>query len=241
MIFSGFRIFHPPYQIQKLYDMKRSSNFLGLIITLLLGSYLSISGCNKDEFSGETGSVTDIDGNEYRTVKIGNQWWMAENLKTKHYRNGQPIILFPLSGYYEDSTSYYYTKYGVTEPYGNYYNWYAVIDSRNIAPDGWHVSTDEDWSILTDYLGGDSIAAEKLKDKNSWQGDPASNSSGFSALPGGVGAAPGTVSYEGYWWSPGDQAMWCRRELDRDYNIVFRIVGSSTTNVFLSVRCVKDY
>ncbi len=117
------------------------------------------------------GTMTDQDGNIYKTIKIGNQTWMAA-------------------------------------VYGHLYNWYAVCDNRNIAPVGWHVSTDTEWTILIDYLGGDSIAGDKLKEngKGHWinPGAGTSNQSGFTALPGGDRWEFGEYSdigYVGLWWS----------------------------------------
>ncbi|MEA4935104.1 MAG: fibrobacter succinogenes major paralogous domain-containing protein [Paludibacter sp.] len=138
-------------------------------------------------------SVTDIDGNVYSTVTIGTQTWMAENLKTTHYRNGDPIPNVTgdsqWGNLYSGAYCWYDNNIANKDIYGALYNGYAVKDSRNIAPQGWHVPTKEEWITLINYLGGDSVAGGKLKQKGTAYWDSpntgASNSSEFNALPGG--------------------------------------------------------
>ena len=110
----------------------------------------------------EIGTVTDIDGNLYYTVKIGEQWWMLENLRVTHYRNGDAIPNVTDDAEWEGLSTGAYCDYD-NDPanvatYGRLYNWYAVGDSRNIAPAGWHVPSDDEWQTLVDYLGGSSVA-----------------------------------------------------------------------------------
>ncbi len=140
------------------------------------------------------GMMTDIDGNEYKTITIGTQTWMAENLKTTKYRNGDPIANVTentawtalatgaFCWYNNDAASY-------KAIYGALYNWYAAADSRNIAPAGWHVPSDLEWATLFEYLGGESLAFGKLKETGTthWltPNADATNISGFTALPGG--------------------------------------------------------
>jgi uncharacterized protein (TIGR02145 family) len=144
--------------------------------------------------SPTTGTVTDVDGNVYRTVKIGNQWWMAENLRVTHYRNGSAVQMATVGGgprraanpaatqyalgdeipyvpdgaAWSDLTSGAYCIYGDdpgnAEIYGNLYNWYAVADGRGIAPVGWHVPTDAEWQTLVDFAGGQAAAGGALKE-----------------------------------------------------------------------------
>jgi len=139
-----------------------------------------------------TGTMTDIDGNVYETVTIGTQVWMAENLKVTHYRNGNTILhiidwfsWFTLTGAYCE----YDNDVNNVAVYGRLYNWYAVNDSRYIAPVGWHVPSDAEWLTLVDYLGGDTVADGKMKEIGTthWvsPNTGATNESGFSALPGG--------------------------------------------------------
>lgn len=154
--------------------------------------------------------VTDFDGNVYNTVKIGTQVWMVRNLNVTHFRNGAPILyvtgnaLQPLS-----SGAYcnYDNDINNSAIYGRLYNWWAVNDSRNISPPGWHVASDAEWSTLAKYLGGNWIAADKLMEKGNthWQNASATitNEAGFYALPGGVAFMDRFfyLGFEGNWWS----------------------------------------
>jgi uncharacterized protein (TIGR02145 family) len=147
----------------------------------------------QTESSG-TGTVTDIDGNVYETRKIGTQWWMTENLKVTHYRNGDVLQMAMTGGQpgmAENSTAtlhpygdeiplvtdnavwstlttgaycIYDNNDSNAEIYGNLYNWYAVADNRGIAPVGWHVPIDAEWQTLIDVVGGDAIAGGALKE-----------------------------------------------------------------------------
>jgi uncharacterized protein (TIGR02145 family) len=141
--------------------MSANRIILALTLTLLLCTIINTQ---------ETGTVTDIDGNEYQTVKIGDQWWMAENLKVTRYRNGDAIPTGLSNTQWESTTSGAYAVYphggGETEDdveginsneeiitaYGKLYNWYAVNDSRGLCPEGWHVPTDAEWTVLVDYV-----------------------------------------------------------------------------------------
>jgi uncharacterized protein (TIGR02145 family) len=154
--------------------------------------------------SQASGTVTDIDGNVYETIQIGTQWWIKENLRTTHFRNGDPIPLVTDDTAWAGLSTPAYCEYGndpanVTD-YGRLYNWYAVADSRYIAPQGWHVATDEEWKQLEMYLGMSQSEANltgirgtveggKLKEAGTvhWQSPNtgATNESGFTALPGG--------------------------------------------------------
>ena len=162
-----------------------------------------------------TTGCTDIDGNVYNIVTIGTQVWMAENLKVTHYRNGDAIPNVT------DETAWSDLQTGAccdyenipdnSTTYGKLYNYYAVKDSRNIAPVGWHIPTEAEWTILTDYLGGSTVAGGKLKEIGTthWisPNTGATNETGFTGLPGGmrVGSTPSsTYAFMGiysYWWS----------------------------------------
>jgi len=141
----------------------------------------------------KTGTVTDIDGNIYKTVRIGDQWWMAENLKVTHYQNGDPIpnVIDKTEWINLNTGAYcsYLNDENNATTYGMLYNWFAIDDTRNIAPEGWRVPYNEEWQDLVYYLGGDSIAGGKLKEIGitHWR-DPntgATDEFGFCALPGG--------------------------------------------------------
>ena len=160
------------------------------------------------------GSVTDIDGNTYTTIEIGTQVWMMENLKTTKYRNGDviPNVTDDVSWAGQSSGAYCNFDNNVNNvaDYGRLYNWYAVDDSRNIAPAGWHVPTTEEWRTLVNYVGGGTnyYAGGKLKEAGYAHWDPytytsgleGNNSSGFTALGGGERTiySTGTVVFR-YW------------------------------------------
>jgi len=148
--------------------------------------------CQKDDDN----TVTDVDGNVYHTVEIGTQVWMVENLKTTKYRNGDLIgtttpATLDISS---EATPKYQWAFEGNESnvntYGRLYTWWAVTDIRGVCPTGWHVPTEDDWITLTTYLGGEDVAGGKLKEAGTthwWApNEGATNSSGFTALPGYV-------------------------------------------------------
>jgi uncharacterized protein (TIGR02145 family) len=158
-----------------------------------------------------TGVVTDIDGNQYYTVTIGSQVWMASNLKVTHYRNGNPIT-FATSSTWQTTTTgkygYYDDDFSNSEVYGNFYDWLAITDSRKISPVGWHVPSNNEWLTLENYLGGSDVAGGKMKVPGyvywSYYNTGSTNSSGFSALGGGRRNYDGTDDYIKTWacfWS----------------------------------------
>ncbi len=206
-----------------------------------------------DELDFTTSTVvTDIDGNIYNTVIIGSQVWMAENLRTTHYRNGDSIPNVTDNSKWSKLKSGAYCNYNndinISKTYGKLYNWYAVNDKRNLAPAGWHVPTDSEWTILSTYLGGENIAGAKLKEIGTthWNSPNvgADNSSGFLALPGGGRYLDGRFldfGTSGNWWtataSVSPQAWY--RYLHCDYTRITRDDYGSW-NVGNSIRCVKD-
>ena len=199
------------------------------------------------------GTVTDIDGNVYKTVTIGTQCWMAENLKTTKYRNGDPIpnvtdnaawgaLYTGAYCWYNNDAATYRADYGAL------YNWFTVDDSRNLCPTGWHVPTDTEWTTLTTYLGGESVAGGKLKETcfTHWTSPNtgATNSSGFTALPGGGQGVIGPSNdfgYTGWWWSStgySPATSWFRA-LRSSISDVYRNYGNNQDG--FSVRCVQDF
>ncbi len=202
----------------------------------------------------EIGTVTDIDGNIYNTVKIGGQWWMAENLKVTHYQNGDSIFhetgIIQWFMWSEGVYCSYNNSTSNADTYGLLYNWYAVNDSRNIAPAGWHVPSDEEWQELVSTFSGDSIAGGKIKEASLlyWHNPNlfATNCSGFTALPGGGrwGIADAQLGEFAYFWSATESVFsgawyyalhYTSPAIGRsDYsNVVSKKYG-------YSVRCVKD-
>ena len=198
-----------------------------------------------------TGTVTDKDGNVYKTVTIGNQIWMAENLKTTKFRNGDPIPNVSANNGWSTLTSgafCWYNNDGSNKAgYGALYNWYAVNDPRNIAPVGWHIPSDEEWTALANFLQGRSQAGGKLKATGTthWS-DPnsgATNSSGFSALPGGYRTKDGVfqnLSFCSTWWATTEytQSVAWYRYVDYGTSSIYSV--SIYKKSGLSTRCVKD-
>jgi len=222
---------------------------------------LLTAGCSNNDTSttepfvdhtGETGTVTDIDGNVYATIGIGSQIWMAENLKVTCYRNGDEIPNLT------DNTLWSYTIEGAYCSYNNdpnlaavfgmLYNWYAVIDSRNIAPAGWHVPTEAEWDKLIEWLGGEDVAGGKLKAATLWNAPNAgaTDSSGFHALPGGMklGSYFINLNSQGIFrtksaWSLAGQVWPVNYTLYSDStNVLPYSLNDKTMGI--SVRCVKD-
>jgi uncharacterized protein (TIGR02145 family) len=186
-------------------------------------------------------TISDIDGNVYHTVTIGTQVWMVENLKVTHYRNGDIIPNIIDQTQWDNLTTGAYCNYGDISTYGRLYNWYAVSDNRNIAPAGWHVPSETEWTTLINYLGGASVACNKLREPGDahWKSlnTGATNQSGFTALPGGFRIVGETFEYQG------DFGLWATSTFVNDvFMAVFSYVQFETDNkaMGISVRCVKD-
>jgi uncharacterized protein (TIGR02145 family) len=202
---------------------------------------------------GSGGTITDIDGNVYHTVTIGTQTWMKENLKVTHYCNGDLIGTTTLNISSESAPKYqwaYEGNEGTVATYDRLYTWYAVTDSRNVCPISWHIPTDAEWTVLTEYLGGNSVAGGKLKETGitHWQSPNigATNESDFTALPGGYRFIDGTfsnINSWGFWWSA---TIGINANLEAwGWFLVYEAStvgkGSDGKNVGFSVRCVRDY
>lgn len=146
---------------------------------------LLLLSCNKSDESNEN-------SNDIPVVIIGSQTWMKKNLDVAVYRNGDPIprvtTVQELAARRTGAWCYYENDPSNGNIYGRMYNWYAVNDSRGLAPDGWHTSTQPEWNVLNTFLGGSTIAGSKLKSVSGWNppNAGADNSSGFTALPGGT-------------------------------------------------------
>ncbi|MBU0712425.1 fibrobacter succinogenes major paralogous domain-containing protein [bacterium] len=224
--------------------------------------------CNKNPVdSNEEETVTDIDGNTYKIVKIGDQWWMSENLKVTHYQNGDTIPNVIENSKWCDITYGAYCTYNNVDSnlniYGILYNWYAVNDSRGLAPTGWHVPNDLEWKELEIYLGMNLGVVDSIYFRGEDEGGKmkeagyqhwyspnvgASNESGFSALPGGFRNAIGQrfsegnfyyLGYAGYWWTSTEDSIYAwDRMLNRNNSDIFRSYNGKQTG--FSVRCVKD-
>jgi uncharacterized protein (TIGR02145 family) len=159
--------------------------------------------------------VTDIDGNSYQTIIINGQEWMSENLRTSKYANGDSIPNITDGAQWSNLTTGAWAHYNYDSqyenPYGKLYNGYIISDPRNVCPTDWHISTDAEYSLLSDYLGGQGVAGGKMKsiDSQYWSGLNlyATNESGFSGRPGGMMYPLGTsegLGEIGNWWSSTD-------------------------------------
>jgi uncharacterized protein (TIGR02145 family) len=186
-----------------------------------------------------------------QTVNIGTQVWTSKNLDISTYRNGDPIRYASTPEEWLDAANkgegawcYYNNDPKNGAKYGKLYNWYAVGDPRVLAPIGYHIPSDAEWSVLTEYLGGEEIAGFKMKSTSGWSnGGNGDNSSGFNGLPGGDCYYDGGfygITGDGYFWSSSEyyaDDAWDRILLSSNTK-VYRT--SYNKNVGLSVRCLRD-
>jgi uncharacterized protein (TIGR02145 family) len=212
----------------------------------------SITAILTIEDKAVIGTVTDIDGNIYKTIKIGSQTWMMENLKVTHYNDGTAIKnILDNDGWKAATTGAYcdynnVPAYGAT--YGKLYNWYAVTDSHKLAPKGFHIPTDAEWTTLYNYLGGYREVGMKIQEQGTthWAANTgATNSTLFTALPGGglnfqsTRTPWNSIEYDGYWWSAtanGASNAWYMDLYVKGY---FERHDSPKYYGY-SVRCIKD-
>lgn len=195
--------------------------------------------------------ITDIDGNVYKAVIIGTQVWMIENLRTTRYRNGDQIPHVTSNIQWANLSAGAYCNYNNdvnnVGNYGHLYNWYAVSDLRNIAPIGWHVATNAEWTTLINYLGGYAVAGGSMKEIGTthWQNQNvgATNSSGFTGLPGGYRVIDGSFNLFGTnstWWSSTEDIS--TKAWDFGLHNLSTIVSRFNDNKQYGfyVRCIKD-
>jgi uncharacterized protein (TIGR02145 family) len=220
-----------------------------------------------------TGTVTDIDGNLYHWITIGTQKWMVENLKTSKFRTGESITNLANASAWRNATFAAWCDYNNETAkgikYGKLYNGYAVSDSRNIAPVGWHIPSDSEWTTLENFLiangynydgstTGNKIA-KALAAKTDWVnyaqskiGDVSfdlttNNKTGFTALPVGARTCAtdvlfGSLGYSACWWSSSaynDTNLYCRTIMYYMSNSIRDYFSGNIVNG-LSVRCIKD-
>jgi len=206
---------------------------------------------NKSDEEVNTQRQNQVD-NTLKTVKIGNQTWMAENLNTSNYANGVAIPEAKTAEQWQKYGKekkgcwcYYENKSANGSKYGKLYNWYAA---KKVCPSGWHLPSDAEWTTLTDILGGKDIADKKMKSTSGWNdydGKSANgtNTSGFTALPGGYRRSDGSfsdVGDHGYWWSStvNDAPSAWGRCMYYYYSYVLR--NNYYKEDGFSVRCVRD-
>ena len=213
----------------------------------------------------ETGQLIDIEGNKYKTVRIGNQIWMAQNLKTTRFNDNSGIPLFTDSIKWGKLITPGYCWYMNNEllyknPYGALYNWYTV-NTGKLCPSGWHVPTYEEWAILSNYLGGDVVSGGKLKENGNghWKNiddsvdNCSTNESGFAALPGGYRYGKevpgygfhnfsGNIGLVGSYWS--DTQVNDANAYRPDFsfsNCKFWLSSEHYEKIYgASIRCLKD-
>jgi uncharacterized protein (TIGR02145 family) len=198
-----------------------------------------------------SGGLKDYDGNIYKTVKIGSQIWMAENLNVSHFRNGDSIpqvksveewVRFGIEG--KPAWCYMGNDAENGIKFGKLYNWFAGNDPRGLAPEGWHVATDSEWTGIVNYFGGGVLAALKMRSVGLADNDRNTDDQmGFSGLPGGcrnnAGSFYGADSF-GYWWSATEESSttaWVRI-----LNYVKCDINSQNfaKSYGASVRCIRD-
>lgn len=251
--------------------MNKITRILPLISIVFL---ISFTACVDTKFPASTDNqivfndtltydtLIDVDGNAYHAIQIGDQTWMASNLKVTKYRNGDLIPTTSASKNInsKDEPKYQWAYKGDEKnvmKYGRLYTWYAITDARNIAPEGWHVATAADWKILEDYVaenpGTSQLLVKALAGTTDWKTDETfdaignnlsiNNFTGFTALPGGRRYPDGTcngLEQFGYFWT----------DLASDSeNAHYRILGYCNSQMYkntiskkygFSVRCVKD-
>lgn len=242
--------------------MKNKSRFWIYPLVLLGLSVILIYGCTEDDDPIEEepgtgmGILTDVDGNSYTTVIIGSQTWMAENLKTTQLNDHTPIpdviadsiwigLTTPAYCWFDNDITHKTTD-------GALYNWYA-INTGKLAPTGWHVATQAEWTQLIDYLGGELVAGGKLKELGTahWPipNANATNEVGFTALPSGYRSGKFqyippffSYGYSGHWWSATEDEDWPNTAWGEQIIYNETSIGSAngTKRNGFSVRCVKD-
>lgn len=238
--------------------MKKQNNIFLLILFIALFSSCNNEENNKKIDAGGGGIVTNpgagvtFNGYTYTSIVLGNgQEWMAENLRTTTYANGDPIPNVTDGNQWGNLTTGAWAHYNndsqYENPYGKLYNWYTVDDPRNVCPTGWHVPTDAEWTVLSDYLGGSAVAGGKMKSTGTqyWlsPNTDATNERGFSGIPGGNRNLDGTFSiigYYGYWWSSTENSSgsaWYHQLYY--YNGYVSRYDDNKKHGF-SVRCIRD-
>jgi uncharacterized protein (TIGR02145 family) len=220
---------------------------------VFLLSFLILFSCQKEEFE-TIGSVKDVEGNSYETVIIGDQIWMAENLRTTKYNDGSPIKYVEDWNIEKGRYCWYDHDESYKKPHGALYNWYAV-NTGKLAPKGWRIPTYEDWEQLKETLGGKLIAGGKIKKRGDgiWK-EPNKlfePDCGFNAYPsGGVFLKDFVESgNETIWWTATIHYMPSASGIGLDSYIFYYFIKNDNTDLkssidnrtcFFSVRCIKE-
>ncbi|MBS1533548.1 MAG: fibrobacter succinogenes major paralogous domain-containing protein [Bacteroidetes bacterium] len=223
------------------------------------------TSCNSDSSGSDQnpfqncGNVADIDDNIYSTVTIGTQCWTTKNLNVSRYRNGDIIPQVTDATEWANLTTgawCYYNNDSANGPvYGKLYNWYAVNDPRGLAPLGYHIPSNDEWTTLIDFLGGENVAGKKMKSTTLWNnihGIIGDNSSGFSGIPAGIVWLDGVFKFKNLyaqWWTA-DEGVFISEDgiyLEFHAMLVLTAFGTNAASrshadkhLGQSVRCIKD-
>jgi uncharacterized protein (TIGR02145 family) len=226
--------------------MKRKIPFFVLSIVAFI---ILATGCTKEVKPPDP--VADAEGNIYKTVRIGTQVWMAENLRSTKFNNGADITLTLGSGQWNNLSEAGYCWYDNDEPtfkelYGALYNGYTVVTGK-LCPDGWHIPEKQEWTVLREFLGDSIKAGGKMKEAGiaNWQSPNkgADNSSGFTAIAAGIRYFEGTFSSNQSYtsmWSATEAfqgELWCASLYFADTNLA---LNHRSKKYGFSVRCIKD-
>ncbi len=223
-----------------------------ILFTFLAITAILFSSCGASSSSDST-STEKVEGGTESTesgavVTIGTQAWTSKNLDVATYRNGDVIPQVKEASAWASLTTgawcYYDNDASNGPKYGKLYNWYAVNDPRGLAPKGFHIPSDAEWTVLTDYLGGAAAVGTKMKSSSGWyENGNGTNSSGFAGFPGGARDDDGTfgnIGRIGFWWSASE---------DNSYNAWYRYLYGNNGDVYrfnyykqnaFSVRCLGD-
>lgn len=220
--------------IKRIKGFLYTFSILGLIVILT-------TNCKKDDNNNDNESVIkDFDGNIYHSVKIGTQTWMVENLKVTHFRNGDPIPNVTIDDVWQNLSIPAYcdldNSANLSMTYGRLYNWLAVTDSRELAPRGWHIASDEEWMTLIEGVSSGSLKEAGTMHWNS-PNEGATNETGFTALPGGHRTSDGFSQLQsfGHWWtSSSSTIIWYM-----SYNTNFVSDEYTLATDGNSVRCIQ--
>jgi uncharacterized protein (TIGR02145 family) len=209
------------------------------------------SSATDNQAADKTEATHDVDGNTVGTtseVTIGTQTWMNKNLNADHFANGDPIFEAKINGEWERAGEerkpawcYFNNDAKLGSEYGKLYNWYAVADARAICPAGWHVPSDDEWSVLVDFLGDD--AGDQLKSEKLWKRRYGNDLVKFTAVPAGLRGPSGKYNHFGivsYWWTS--------EESSKNYGRLRVLEGpeskltrdSNGKELGFSVRCLRD-
>ncbi|MEA5005976.1 MAG: fibrobacter succinogenes major paralogous domain-containing protein [Rikenellaceae bacterium] len=245
--------------------MRQDTRAILLLAKITLLTFC-ITSCEKDDGAHNDGILTssavfnssltygtlaDIDGNNYRTIVIGTQTWMAENLRTTSYNDGSQILSLKTAVSWQTDESGAYCEYDnetqedTIATYGRLYNWY-VVQKGNVCPSGWHVPSKDELQTLVDYINSEHKGgALKEVDNYHWYSPNsyATNEYGFTALPGGArfkGGSFGNFKYYGYWWTSTAYSQSGAYAMGLYYSDGDVGFNGSNMHTGYSIRCIKD-